>query len=89
MKTFKNMWKVKVLSCRTRGHPALAERFIRTFKEKLFKMVGANEEKGKQSIQWTNYLAEIMLTYNKKDVHSATNQTPNEARKRDKAFKSN
>ena len=29
-----------------------------------------------------------MLTYNNKDVHSATNQTPNEARKKDNEFKS-
>ena len=29
-----------------------------------------------------------MLTYNNKDVHSATNQTPNDARKKDNEFKS-
>ena len=73
---------------RTRGHPAFAERFIRTFKEKLFKRVEVDEKKGKQNIQWTDYLTEIMLTYNNKDVHSATNQTPNEARKKDNEFKS-
>ena len=73
---------------RTRGHPAFAERFIRTFKEKLFKRVEADEKKGKQNIQWTDYITEIMLTYNNKDVHSAINQTPNEARKKDNEFKS-
>ena len=73
---------------RTRGHPAFAERFIRTFKEKLFKRVEADEKKGKHNIQWTDYITEIMLTYNNKDVHSATNQTPNEARKKDNEFKS-
>ena len=73
---------------RTRGHPAFAERFIRTIKEKLFKRVEADEKKGKQNIQWTDYLTETMLTYNNKDVHSATNQTPNEARKKDNEFKS-
>ena len=31
---------------RTRGHPAFAERFIRTFKDKLFKRV-ENDEKAK------------------------------------------
>ena len=66
---------------RTRGHPAFAERFIRTFKDKLFKRVENDEKKGKTNIQWTDYILEIMLTYNNKDVHSATNMTPNEARK--------
>ena len=32
---------------RTRGHPAFAERFIRTFKDKLFKRVENDEKKGK------------------------------------------
>ena len=41
---------------RTRGHPAFAERMIRTFKDKLFKRVEADEKKGKENIQWTNYL---------------------------------
>ena len=78
---------------RTRGHPAFAERLIRTFKDKLFKRVEADasgkasrgsqardEKKGKQNIQWTDYIIEIMLTYNNKDVHSATKFTPKDAR---------
>ena len=73
---------------RTRGHPAFAERFIRTFKDKLFKRVENDEKKGKNNIQWIDYITEIMLTYNNKDVHSATNQTPNDARKKDNEFKS-
>ena len=36
---------------RTRGHPAFAERFIKTFKDKLFKRVEADEKKGKENIQ--------------------------------------
>ena len=28
------------------------------------------------NIQWIDYIDEIMLTYNDKDVHSATGQTP-------------
>ena len=67
---------------RTRGHPAFSERFIRTFKDKLFKRIEADENRGKQNIQWIDYILEIMLTYNNKDVHSATGQTPNEARKK-------
>ena len=66
---------------RTRNHPAFAERFIRTFKDKLFKRVEHDEKQGKQNIQWTDYILEIMLTYNNKEVHSAINMTPNEARK--------
>ena len=72
---------------RTRNHPAFAERFIRTFKDKLFKRVEADEKKGKENIQWIDYIFEIMLTYNNKDIHSATNMTPNEARKKDNQFK--
>ena len=33
---------------RTRNHPAFAERFIRTFKDKLFKRVENDEERVKQ-----------------------------------------
>ena len=48
---------------RTRGHPAFAERLIRTIKDKLCKRVEADEKKGKNNIQWTDYLTEIMLIY--------------------------
>ena len=73
---------------RTRGHPAFAERFIRTFKDKLFKRVEADEKKGKENIDWTSYILEIMLTYNNKDVQRTTEQTPNEARKKKNEYKS-
>ena len=73
---------------RTRGHPAFSERFIRTFKDKLFKRVEADEKKGKDNIQWTDYILEIMLTYNNKDIHSSTGQTPNEARKKKNEYTS-
>ena len=72
---------------RTRGHPAFAERIIRTFKDKLFKRVENDEKKGKNNIQWIDYITEILLTYNNKDVHSATGPTPNEARKERNEFK--
>ena len=65
---------------KTRGHPAFAERFIRTFKDKLYKRIQNDEKKGKADIQWIDYIPEIMLTYNTKDVHSATGLTPKEAR---------
>ena len=67
---------------RTRGHPAFAERFIRTFKDMLFKRIENDEKKGKENIQWVDYIFEIMLTYNNKMVHSSINMTPNEARKK-------
>ena len=72
---------------RTRGHPAFAERFIRTFKDKLFKRVENDEKKGTNNIQWIDYITEILLTYDNKDVHSATGLTPNEARKERNEFK--
>ena len=72
---------------RTRNHPAFAERFIRTFKDMLFKRIEADEKQGKRNIQWTNYILEIMLTYNDKMVHSATNMTPKEARKKENELK--
>ena len=72
---------------RTRNHPAFAERFIRTFKDMLFKRVEAGEKKGKENIQWIDYIFEIMLTYNDKMVHSATNMTPSKARKNENEFR--
>ena len=72
---------------RTRGHPAFAERFIRTYKDMLFKRVEADEKKGREHIKWTDYNLEIMLTYNDKMKHSATGMTPKEARKDKNEFR--
>ena len=58
---------------RTRGHPAFAERFIRTYEDMLFKRVEADRKKGKQNIQWIDYNLEILLT---KTASSATKVTP-------------
>ena len=69
---------------RTRGHPAFAERFIRTYKDMLFKRVEADEKKGKQNIQWIDYNLGILLTYNNKMVSSTTKMTPLEAKKEEK-----
>ena len=66
---------------KTRGHPHFAERFIRTFKDMLFKRV-EDEKKGKVNIQWVDYILEIMLTYNSKMVHSAHGMTPHDAHKK-------
>lgn len=66
---------------RTRGHPAFAERSIRTIKEMLYKRVEADEKKGKQNIQWVDYLSEKLFTYNQIMVHSSHNMTPTEEKK--------
>ena len=76
----------KIEMHRTRGHPAFAERFIRSFKDMLFKRVEADGKKGKANIQWTDYIFEILLTYNNKNVHSATKFTPSEAKKPENEF---
>ena len=72
---------------RTRGQRAFAERSIRTVKDMLYKRVEADEETGKQNIQWTNYLSEILLTYNQIMVHSSHNMTPTEAKKQKNEYK--
>ena len=69
-----------------RTHPAFAERFIRTYKDMLFKRVEADETKGKQNIQWIDYNLEILLTYNNKMVSSTTTFTPLEAKKNRNEF---
>ena len=74
--------KEKIEIHRTRGHSAFAERFIRTYKDMLFKRVEADEKKGKQNIQWIDSNFEILLTYNNKMVSSTTKFTPIEARKK-------
>ena len=67
---------------RTRAHPNFSERAIRTFKDMLYKRgVEADEKKKKENIQWTDYIHEILLTYNNQIKHSATGFTPKEARK--------
>ena len=54
---------------RTRAHANFTERAIKTFKDMLYKRVEADEKKGKQNIQWSDYILEILLTYNSKMVH--------------------
>ena len=76
----------KIEMHRTRGHLAFAERFIRSFKDMLFKRVEADEKKGKANIQWTDYIFEILLTYNNKNVHSTTKFTPSEVKKPQNEF---
>ena len=77
----------KIEHHRTRAHPNFSERAIRTFKDMLYKRVEADEKKGKENIQWPDYILEILLTYNNQMNHSATGFTPKEARKPSNQFK--
>ena len=72
---------------RTRGHPNFAERFIRTYKDMLYKRVEKDEKEGKDNIQWIDYNFEILLTYNNKMEHSSIGMTPAEALKEKNNYK--
>jgi len=51
----------------------------------LRKRIDNDIKQGKDAdIQWTDYIFQIMLTYNNKNEHNAINMTPNEATKEDK-----
>jgi hypothetical protein len=68
----------------TRHHAAFGERFIRTFKKMFYKRI-ENEEQTYVYIvpQWTDYIDEIMIAYiyKKKNIHSGTGFTPDDARR--------
>ena len=66
---------------RTRAHPGFGERAMRTFKDLLYRHVEADQKEGKGNVQWTEYIFEILLTYDNKMKHSATGLTPKDARK--------
>ena len=57
---------------RTRAHANFSERAIKTFKDMLYKRVEADGRKGKSNIQWTDYVREILLTYDNQMKPSAT-----------------
>ena len=71
----------KIEHHRTRAHANFSERAIRISKDMLYKRVEADEKKGKSNIQWTDYIHEMLLTYNNQMIHSATKFTPKQARK--------
>ena len=64
--------KVKLITTRT--HAWGAERFIRTLKDMINKRI-ENTEK-----TWKDVLFEVLLTYNNKNVHTATGLTPDQAK---------
>ena len=73
---------------RTRSSAHFVERWNRTLKDMLFRRIEADEKKGKQNIDWSDYLPAALITYNYKMVHSATGLVPNEASKKENEFKS-
>ena len=77
--------KEKIEVIMTRNHAHFVERFIRTFKMMLRKRIDNDMKKG-DAIQWSDYIFQIMLTYNNKNEHSSIEMTPNEATKPDKAI---
>ena len=46
----------------------------------IFKRLEADEKKGKENIDWSDHLPEVLLTYNSKMIHSETGLVPNAAR---------
>ena len=70
--------EAKIKHIVTRSHANHAERAIRTFKDMLYKRVDASHE---SNVQWTNFIFQILLTYNSKNKHSTTGMTPSDAHK--------
>ena len=70
----------EIKSVQTTTHAHTAERFIRTFKDNLYRILDAlNEDKTK----WVTHNYEIIKTYNSTG-HSITQIKPNEAGKKRK-----
>jgi len=61
----------------TRSHAHMAERFIRTFKDSLYKRIDHLKD---DKIQWNDLIFEILLTYNNKLVHNTIDMTPSNGR---------
>lgn len=64
----------------TLNHAHFVERFIRTIKSMIYKRIEAAEKKNNK-VTWHELLYPVLLTYNKRMVHSATKFTPFEATK--------
>jgi hypothetical protein len=67
--------KIKLI--RTQTSAWVVERFIRTMKSAINKRL-ENDKTNKKI--WKDFLYEFLLTYNRKDIHSAHGMTPVEAR---------
>ena len=66
-----------IKSITTRSHVWVAERFIRTLKDMINKRIKNNDK------SWKEVIFEVLLTYNNKEVHSATGMTPAKAKLKD------
>ena len=72
---FKNYCESEnIKSITTRSHAWVAERFIRTLKDMINKRIKNNDK------SWKEVIFEVLLTYNNKEVHSATGMTPAKAK---------
>ena len=66
----------------TRHHAVFGERFIRTFKNMLYKRIDTDIKADVYiNPQWIDYIEQIMIAYNYKNIHSSTNMTPDNARR--------
>ena len=65
----------KILYIINRHHAPYAERFIRTFRNMISRRLQ------KRDARWYDLIYEVLLTYNRKMVSSATGFTPNDATK--------
>ena len=63
----------------TRSHAAVAERTIRTVKAMIDKRIESAKKRDNQNKRWIDVLYPVLLTYNVKNKHSATNMTPKDA----------
>jgi hypothetical protein len=65
----------------TRTHANVAERFIRTYKALLYQRIDSVKNTALKDPQWPAYNFQVLLTCNKKLIHSSTTMTPADARK--------
>ena len=62
----------------TRSHAAVAERTIRTIKDMIDKRLESAKTRDEDK-RWIDVLYPVLVTYNQKNKHSATNMTPKDA----------
>ena len=65
----------------TLGHAGVVERVIRTLKSMIYKRIEAAEQNEGEEKRWVDVLFAVLLTYNRKMIHSTTKFTPNDAMK--------
>ena len=65
----------------TRSHAAVAERTIRTIKAMIDKRIESAKKRDNRDERWVDVLNQVLITYNYKNIHSATKMTPKYATK--------